>query len=75
MMRNILLTALALVLLSLFVTPAQQTPSGDLNGNWAARNVNNTDGIVRSTYFNLKYEDGKITGTIRATQFFYTIKE
>src|SRR5262249_41847733 len=38
-------------------------------------NVNNTEGTVRSTYFNLKHEGGKITGTIRTTQFFYTIKE
>jgi alpha-galactosidase len=60
--------------ISLFVTSAQQSP-GDLNGNWVVHNVNTTEGTVRSSYFNLKYESGKITGTIRTTQFFYTIKE
>jgi len=65
----------AALIISLFVTLAQQNTSGDLNGNWVAHNVNNTEGTVRSSYFNLKYEGGKITGTIRTTQFFYTIKE
>ena len=68
-------TLLSLLTLSLCAGLAQQTSSGDLTGNWAARNVNNTEGTVRSTYFNLKHENGKITGTIRSTQFFYTIKE
>src|ERR1044071_10493933 len=62
------------ILTVLIITYAQQSP-GDLNGNWVAHNVNNTDGTVRSSYFNLKYEGGKITGTIRTTQIFYTIKE
>jgi len=65
---------LALLTITFFMTRAQQSP-GDLNGNWVAQNVNNTEGTVRSSYFNLKYEAGKITGTIRTTQFFYTIKE
>src|ERR1044072_3276886 len=69
------LTLLSLLTLFFCAGLAQQTSSGDLNGNWAVRNVNNTEGTVRSTYFNLKHENGKITGTIRATQFFYTIKE
>jgi len=60
---------------ALYAGLAQQTTTGDLTGNWAVRNVNDTEGTVRSTYFNLKHENGKITGTIRATQFFYTIKE
>lgn len=59
--------------ISTYVGSAQQ--ASDLTGNWAARNVNETEGTVRSTYFNLKHENGKITGTIRITQFFYTIKE
>ena len=59
-----------------YITSAQQTPSDDrLTGNWAARNVNNKDGTTRSSYFNLKYDGSRITGTIRQTQFFYTIKE
>ncbi|HKN85196.1 MAG TPA: hypothetical protein VJW17_17250, partial [Pyrinomonadaceae bacterium] len=61
--------------ISLFLTLAQQNTTADLNGNWVAHNVNNTEGTVRSSYFNLKYDGGKITGTIRTTQFFYTIKE
>jgi alpha-galactosidase len=68
-------TLLSVLTLCLCAALAQQTTPGDLNGNWAARNVNNTEGTVRSTYFNLKHENGKITGTIRATQFFYIIKE
>ena len=68
-------TLLLLLTLSLYAGLAQQSATGDLTGNWAARNVNNTEGTVRSTYFNLKHENGKITGTIRSTQFFYTIKE
>src|ERR1044072_582520 len=69
------LTLLSLLTLFFCAGLAQQTSSGDLNGNWAVRNVNNTEGTMRSTYFNLKHENGKITGTIRATQLFYTIKE
>jgi len=66
--------ALSVLTVILVITSAQQAP-GDLNGNWVAHNVNTTEGTVRSSYFNLKYEAGKITGTIRTTQFFYTIKE
>ena len=61
---------------AVYIASAQQTASDDrLTGNWAVRNVGTTDGVTRSTYFNLKYEGGKITGAIRTTQFFYTIKE
>src|ERR1044072_9350329 len=69
------LTLLSLVTLFFCAGLAQQTSSGDLNGNWAVRNVNDTEGTVRSTYFHFKHENGKITGTIRHTQFFSTIKE
>jgi alpha-galactosidase len=65
----------ATITLLIFVAVVAQQAPGDLNGNWVAHNVNNTEGTVRSSYFNLKYEAGKITGTIRTTQFFYTIKE
>src|ERR1044072_3454357 len=66
-------TSIALLIFGLLISIPQQT--GDLNGNWVVHNINNTEGTVRSSYFNLKHENGKITGTIRTTQFFYTIKE
>ena len=75
--RRFLVTLLLLTALSsiaIYMVSAHQTDDR-LTGNWAVRNVGTTDGVTRSTYFNLKYEGGKITGTIRATQFFYTIKE
>src|SRR5215813_3203771 len=72
LMKNLLLP---LVFICVSVGPPAQNPPPDLTGNWVVRNVNNTEGTVRSTYFNLKQEGGKITGTIRTTQFFYTIKE
>src|SRR6201988_5510053 len=53
---------------------AQQSTDGPLTGNWAASSPS-TDGYVRKSYFNLKQDGAKITGTIRTTQFFYTIKE
>src|SRR5581483_1708832 len=46
--------------------------AADLSGNWMA--AAGTDGVVR-TYFNLKQEGERITGTIRVTQFYYTITE
>src|SRR5258707_12589545 len=53
---------------------AAQQPDAPLSGNWAVRNAN-ADGTVRSTYFNLKQEGEKITGSIRVTQFYYLITE
>ncbi len=74
--RSPLLITVALIsVLTIFIYAGRAQQTGDLTGNWAVRNVNDTEGTVRSTYFNLKHENGKITGTIRATQFFYTIKE
>ena len=67
-----LLSALAL---SIYITSAQQISDSPLSGNWVSHNVNNTEGTTRSSYFNLKHDGSKITGTIRQTQFFYTIKE
>jgi alpha-galactosidase len=46
--------------------------AADLTGNWLAATPNG-DGTTRRTWLNLKQQDGSITGTIRATQFFYTI--
>ncbi len=44
----------------------------DLSGNWMVSA--GTDGLVR-TYFNLKQEGTRITGSIRVTQFYFTISE
>src|SRR6185503_10996520 len=72
-MKNLLFTILLFI--SVCFAPARQSQPGGLTGNWVVRNINDTEGTVRSTYFNLKQEGGKITGTIRTTQFFYTIKD
>jgi alpha-galactosidase len=53
---------------------AQQPNPEGLTGNWVVR-IANTDGTFRTTYFNLKQEGPRITGTIRITQFFYRISE
>ncbi|HLG99729.1 MAG TPA: glycoside hydrolase family 27 protein [Bryobacteraceae bacterium] len=45
-----------------------------LTGNWLA-DKSNGDGTLRRTYFHLKEEDLRITGTIRTTQFFYSITD
>ena len=45
-----------------------------LTGNWAIDN-SNADGAVRRAYFNLVQNGDQIRGSIRATQFYYTIKE
>jgi alpha-galactosidase len=58
------------------VTARQSNPPmGDgLTGNWAVRTAS-ADGTTRSTYFNLKQEGSRITGSIRTTQFYYVITE
>ena len=48
--------------------------AADLAGNWAVKEALG-DGTVRATYLNLKQEGPHITGTIRATQFYYRIVE
>jgi alpha-galactosidase len=53
---------------------ASLTPAADLTGNWLAA-TDNGDSTSRKTWLNLKYQDGKITGTIRVTQFFYKIAD
>src|SRR6266852_2849937 len=57
-----------------FATAPTMAQADRLTGNWAVRNPN-ADGTVRSTYFNLKQEGAKITGSIRVTQFYYLITE
>src|SRR5579872_2751164 len=59
---------------ALIVTLAALAPAADLTGNWLAARPNG-DGTQRKIYLNLKYRDGKVTGTIRATQFFYQIAD
>ncbi len=58
-------------LLSTLVLPGLSF-AADLSGNWMASA--GTDGVVRA-YFNLKQEGERITGTVRVTQFYYTITE
>jgi alpha-galactosidase len=48
--------------------------AADLSGNWLAAEPRG-DGTFRRSYFNLKQQDGKITGTVRLTQFFYSVVE
>src|SRR6266540_6586134 len=48
--------------------------AADLTGNWAAGGVG-ADGVARKTYFDLKQDGTRLTGHIRVTQFYYTIKE
>ena len=48
--------------------------AADLTGNWVIA-VPNNDGTSRNTYFDLKQDGSRITGHIRATQFYYEIKE
>jgi len=48
--------------------------AASLTGNWAAGTAG-ADGVARKTYFDLKEEGSRITGHIRVTQFYYTIKE
>ncbi len=46
--------------------------AADISGNWVAAEPRG-DGTFKRSYFNLKQQDGKITGTVRVTQFVYTI--
>ena len=57
----------------LLLTAATCTAAG-LTGNWVVKD-DLSDGTSRRQYLNLKQEGGKITGTIRVTQFFYKISD
>jgi alpha-galactosidase len=46
--------------------------AADLSGNWVV-SQDMHDGTFRRTYFDLRQEGDRITGSIRATQFFYRI--
>ncbi|HKR86427.1 MAG TPA: glycoside hydrolase family 27 protein [Terriglobales bacterium] len=48
--------------------------AADLTGNWVVESPRN-DGTTQKTYFNLKQDGDRISGTIRVTQFYYTISE
>ena len=48
--------------------------AGSLSGNWAVK-VPKADGTNQWAYFNLTQDGSKITGSIRVTQFYYTISE
>src|SRR5215204_717963 len=63
-----------LVALTVGISSHAQQTSGSLTGNWAAAGPSN-DGYIRKAYFNLKQDGDQITGTIRATQFFYKINK
>jgi alpha-galactosidase len=67
-MQSLLLLALGLL------SALLQAPAADLTGNWVARTPR-PDGTSRDTYLNLKQDGARVTGSIRVTQFFYTITE
>jgi alpha-galactosidase len=70
-----LFAVVGVALFSAIANHAQNPQSaGDLTGNWAVR-IPNGDGTDRTSYFNLKQDAGRITGTIRLTQFLYQITE
>jgi alpha-galactosidase len=56
----------------LLMTLASPCFAADLTGNWAATDPL-PDGTFRTTYLDLRQEGGRITGTIRVTQFYYKI--
>jgi alpha-galactosidase len=56
--------------LALFALAAAS--AAGLDGNWVVRQDRH-DGTFRNTYFNLKMDGARITGSIRTTQFFYKI--
>jgi alpha-galactosidase len=57
---------------SWYPTASAQTSS--LTGNWAVKTPR-ADGTISKAYFNLRQDGEKILGTIRSTQFFYTVSE
>jgi len=52
----------------------QNNPTQGLSGNWAVK-TQRADGTWSKAYFDLKAEGGNIRGTVRSTQFYYTITE
>ena len=86
MKTNIFLTrslwrSLALALLIFLVSGGSLAQNGNpppsstpLAGNWAVK-IPKPDGTFQWAYFNFKQDGEKIAGSIRVTQFYYTIKE
>src|SRR5258705_1662018 len=70
----VMIVALVATMVVSIAMAQQQATGNPLTGNWVARNPS-SDGTSRNTYFNLKQAGAQITGTIRATQFYYVIKE
>ena len=69
------LTALTLAaLISFQQSPSRAQTSSSLTGNWAVK-TQRADGTWSKQYFNLKQDGQTIQGTIRSTQFFYTITD
>src|SRR5260370_30946578 len=60
-------------ILSIFLLAATCS-AADLTGNWAVKKPLE-DGTYSWAYFILKQDGPKITGTIRTTQFYYTITD
>ena len=58
----------------LYLLVAVSSRAADLTGNWVVA-IPSADGTTRKTYFDLKQDGSRITGHIRVTQFYYTIKE
>jgi hypothetical protein len=54
--------------------PVAAATSNTINGTWAVDNTN-ADGANRKQYFNLVQQGEQIRGSIRSTQFYYTIRE
>src|SRR5262249_16019481 len=66
--------AIVILLIPALVIPSVTAQQTGLTGNWVVRTPRG-DGTDRTTYFNLKQEGSRITGTIRGTQFYYVITE
>jgi alpha-galactosidase len=60
--------------LATLVLFAATLSAADLTGNWVIAQPQG-DGTSRNTYLNLKQEGGRISGTIRVTQFYYKIDD
>ena len=52
----------------------QQAAGSNLTGNWSIREPA-ADGTFRNTYLDLKQNGSQVTGSIRLTQFYYSIVE
>jgi alpha-galactosidase len=57
-----------------FLLLAASAYAADVTGNWVV-DQDMHDGTERRTYFDLKQEGDRISGHIRVTQFYYSVKE